>query len=52
MIGFGWLKHGFYAKEPLVPGEDIDDFYRHGAEIVGNGKSGEAEEVVDPNDTQ
>ena len=27
------LKHGLRAKEPLIPGENRDDFYRHGAEL-------------------
>ena len=27
------IKHGFRAKEPLIPGEDPDHYYRHSAEI-------------------
>ena len=27
------LKHGLYATDPLIRGEDPDDFYRHGAEL-------------------
>ena len=27
------LKHGFCAKDPLIRGEDPDDYYRHGAEL-------------------
>ena len=28
------IKHGFRAKEPLIPGEDPEEFTRHGAELV------------------
>jgi len=28
------LKHGFRAKAPLIPGEDPDEFYRHGADLL------------------
>ena len=28
------LKHGFRAKDPLIPGEDPEEFARHGAELV------------------
>ena len=27
------LKHGLYATDPLIRGEDPDDFYQHGAEL-------------------
>ncbi len=27
------LKHGLYATDPLIRGEDPDDFYAHGAEL-------------------
>jgi hypothetical protein len=27
------LKHGFCAKDPLIRGEDPDDYYRHSAEL-------------------
>ena len=27
------IKHGFRAKEPLIPGEDPEEFARHGAEL-------------------
>ena len=27
------LKHGFRAKDPLIPGEDPDHYYRHSAEL-------------------
>lgn len=27
------LKHGFCAEDPLIRGENPDDFYRHGAEL-------------------
>ena len=27
------IKHGFRAKDPLIPGEDPDEFARHGAEL-------------------
>ena len=27
------LKHGLYANDPLIRGEDPDDFYAHGAEL-------------------
>jgi len=27
------IKHGFRAKDPLIPGEDPDEFHRHGAEL-------------------
>ena len=27
------LKHGFRAKDPLIPGESLDSFYEHGAKF-------------------
>ena len=27
------LKHGFRAKDPIIPGEDPDEFYRHRADL-------------------
>jgi hypothetical protein len=27
------LKHGLYATDPLIRGEDPDDFYKHGADL-------------------
>ncbi len=27
------IKHGFRAKDPLIPGEDPDEFYRHDTEL-------------------
>ncbi len=28
------IKHGFRAKDPLIPGEDLDEFYRHSGELL------------------
>jgi hypothetical protein len=38
------LKHGFCAKDPLIPGEDPDDYYRHCAEMEFDLKPGSAPE--------
>jgi hypothetical protein len=38
------LKHGLCAKDPLIPGEDPDDYYRHCAEMEFDLKPGSAPE--------
>jgi hypothetical protein len=38
------LKHGLCAKDPLIPGEDPDDYYRHCAEMEFDLKPGSARE--------